>query len=143
MKYKYVKTNIELTSTEELFKALIDGCILLFKDEDFPEETIETGWTVELINGRLTSNSSIPCLNNPSEWEVWEKVEVNWWEDFKEGDKVICWVSDYDPKVKNYTALIVKVPEEDGDIFASDVSAWKYATPVIKEDLEKFNGKFI
>jgi hypothetical protein len=75
---------------------------------------------------------------------VYEEVEVPWYENFKEGDKVICWVSDFERR-KNYINIIVKVESlEDGRVVClSDTTTWSWAAPLTVEELEQFNGNYL
>ena len=64
--------------------------------------------------------------------------EPNWWENIPEHG-VLCWVSDIDESVEKMLFLIIGVDDDD-DIyrFKSIQSAWKYATPLTNEEIERF-----
>lgn len=95
------------------------------------------GAEIEVENQYGRWEKRIPYWNESSNYRIKPK-DPEWWENIPEHG-VLCWVSDIDESVEKMLFLIIGVDDDD-DIyrFKSIQSAWKYATPLTNEEIERF-----
>ena len=135
MKTKVTYELVTDLSSNEIAKAMIDGEVFYSESGN-----VTLGWD---SGSFLTSNNVVFCVKGPFYRRV--EKQVKWWDnlDGTVDNGVLCFVSDeYEPNQEDIycdTTLIVDFkPDKSLPLREVGGSAWKYATPVSKDMLQKW-----
>ena len=77
------------------------------------------------------------CIHNTDLEDNFKLKPRPWWED-KNNFPVLCWVSDGNSDPYKVAQVMTGYKKSDDIIFVGDGVNWRYATPVTKEDINKY-----
>jgi|688.fasta_scaffold1929423_1 hypothetical protein len=135
MKTKLIRCDgIVLNTQVDCFNALIAGFVLKRKNSD--------DLTCKIVDGFIKSSNDLSFVfNDPVNWEAFEEKQVEWFEDIPE-QGVLCWVDDYYRDRKDYIHLIkdflISPNPRECKFRYNSIKGWVYATPLTKEEVEKY-----